>query len=143
MKINKIIWTCINCQKTNDTSLGSLKSLEKAEQILTSFNEEVILLAKCKKCKKNNELLMKFKIIGLSQFQDENKSKRTLNMVKINKERAKNKKETIFSLLSGLFSDSYKDEKGNFDIEKIALHAKVNIKTAKKYILEYEKENKK
>ncbi|ECL4301924.1 hypothetical protein FTK39_08570, partial [Campylobacter coli] len=124
MKINKIIWTCINCQKTNDTSLGSLKSLEKAEQILTSFNEEVILLAKCKKCKKNNELLMKFKIIGLSQFQDENKSKRTLNMVKINKERAKNKKETIFSLLSGLFSDSYKDEKGNFDIEKIALHAK-------------------
>ncbi|ECP7430272.1 TPA: hypothetical protein SBY70_001812, partial [Campylobacter coli] len=128
MKINKIIWTCINCQKTNDTSLGSLKSLEKAEQILTSFNEEVILLAKCKKCKKNNELLMKFKIIGLSQFQDENKSKRTLNMVKINKERAKNKKETIFSLLSGLFSDSYKDEKGNFDIEKIALHAKVNIK---------------
>ncbi|EAH6670624.1 hypothetical protein EI601_08845, partial [Campylobacter jejuni] len=121
----------------------SLKSLEKAEQILTSFNEEVILLAKCKKCKKNNELLMKFKIIGLSQFQDENKSKRTLNMVKINKERAKNKKEKIFSLLSGLFSDSYKDEKGNFDIEKIALHAKVNIKTAKKYILEYEKENKK
>ncbi|MCC2984987.1 hypothetical protein LKX65_08810, partial [Campylobacter jejuni] len=129
MKTNKIIWTCINCQKTNDTSLGSLKSLEKAEQILTSFNEEVILLAKCKKCKKNNELLMKFKIIGLSQFQDENKSKRTLNMVKINKERAKNKKEKIFSLLSGLFSDSYKDEKGNFDIEKIALHAKVNIKT--------------
>ncbi|EAI9098084.1 hypothetical protein CXK08_09520, partial [Campylobacter coli] len=126
MKINKIIWTCINCQKTNDTSLGSLKSLEKAEQILTSFNEEVILLAKCKKCKKNNELLMKFKIIGLNQFQDENKSKRTLNMVKINKERAKNKKEKIFSLLSGLFSDSYKDEKGNFDIEKIALHAKVN-----------------
>ncbi|EDO6873391.1 hypothetical protein FWV35_07560, partial [Campylobacter coli] len=104
---------------------------------------EVILLAKCKKCKKNNELLMKFKIIGLSQFQDENKSKRTLNMVKINKERAKNKKEKIFSLLSGLFLDSYKDEKGNFDIEKIALHAKVNIKTAKKYILEYEKENKK
>ncbi|EAL2592145.1 hypothetical protein AY570_06930 [Campylobacter coli] len=139
MKINKIIWNCINCQKTNDTSLGSLKSLEKAEQILTSFNEEVILLAKCKKCKKNNELLMKFKIIGLSQFQDENKSKRTLNMVKINKERAKNKKEKIFSLLSGLFSDSYKDEKGNFDIEKTALHAKVNIKTAKKYILEYEK----
>ncbi|EOH3081706.1 hypothetical protein ACN4I8_001670 [Campylobacter jejuni] len=104
---------------------------------MTSFNEEVILLAKCKKCKKNNELLMKFKIIGLSQFQDENKSKRTLNMVKINKERAKNKKEKIFSLLSGLFSDSYKDEKGNFDIEKIALHAKVNIKTAKKYINEY------
>ncbi|EOI0735052.1 hypothetical protein ACMF76_001917, partial [Campylobacter jejuni] len=105
MKINKMIWTCINCQKINDTSLGSLKSLEKAEQILTSFNEEVILLAKCKKCKKNNELLMKFKIIGLSQFQDENKSKRTLNMVKINKERAKNKKEKIFSLLSGLFLD--------------------------------------
>ncbi|EPB7308821.1 hypothetical protein ACRRQY_001769 [Campylobacter jejuni] len=41
MKINKIIWTCINCQKINDTSLGSLKSLEKTEQILTSFNEEV------------------------------------------------------------------------------------------------------
>ncbi|EHT5393057.1 hypothetical protein KYA28_002012, partial [Campylobacter jejuni] len=59
MKTNKMIWTCINCQKINDTSLGSLKSLEKAEQILTSFNEEVILLAKCKKCKKNNELLMK------------------------------------------------------------------------------------
>ncbi|EAC2043901.1 hypothetical protein NDR74_001049 [Campylobacter coli] len=139
MKINRIIWNCINCQKTNDTSLGSLKSFEKSEQILTSFNEEVILLVKCKKCKKNNELLMQFKIIGLSQFQDENKSKRTLNMVKINKERAKKKKEKIFSLLSGLFSDSYKDEKGNFDIEKIALHAKVNIKTAKKYINEYKR----
>ncbi|MGI7352997.1 hypothetical protein ACNGAU_08800 [Campylobacter coli] len=132
MKTNKIIWTCINCQKTNDTSLGSLKSLEKAEQILTSFNEEVILLAKCKKCKKNNELLMKFKIIGLSQFQDENKSKRTLNMVKINKERAKNKKEKIFSLLSGLFSDSYKDEKGNFDIEKNSFTRKSKYKNCKK-----------
>ncbi len=53
------------------------------------------------------------------------------------------RRKFFFSLLSGLFSDSYKDEKGNFDIEKIALHAKVNIKTAKKYILEYEKENKK
>ncbi|EPV6816075.1 MULTISPECIES: hypothetical protein [Campylobacter] len=137
--MQKIIWTCINCQKVNNTSLGSLKSLEKTKQILTSFNEEIILFAKCKKCKKNNELLMQFKIIGLSQFQDENKSKRTLNMVKINKERAKNKKEQIFSLLNGLFSDNYKDEAENYDIEKIALHANVNIKTAKKYILEYEK----
>ncbi|EAI8568728.1 hypothetical protein H2P43_001639 [Campylobacter jejuni] len=142
MKTNKIIWTCINCQKTNNTSLGSLKNTEDSKQILTSFNEEVILLAKCKKCQKHNELLMQFKIIGLSQFQDENKSKRTLNMVKINKNRAKNKKEQIFSLLSGLFSDSYKDEKGSYNIEKIALHANVNIKTAKKYIIEYVKINK-
>ncbi|EAI7263277.1 hypothetical protein CK585_06860 [Campylobacter lari] len=137
--MQKIIWTCINCQKVNNTSLGSLKSLEKTKQILTSFNEEIILFAKCKKCQKNNELLMQFKIIGLSQFQDESKSKRTLNMVKINKERAKNKKEQIFSLLNGLFSDNYKDKTGNYDIEKVALHANVNIKTAKKYILEYEK----
>ncbi|ECY9741395.1 hypothetical protein Q4957_001990 [Campylobacter coli] len=52
-------------------------------------------------------------------------------------------REKQAKLYCGLFLDSYKDEKGNFDIEKIALHAKVNIKTAKKYILEYEKENKK
>lgn len=69
--------------------------------------------------------------------------KEHLIWLKLTKKEPRIKKEKIFSLLSGLFSDSYKDEKGNFDIEKIALHAKVNIKTAKKYILEYEKENKK
>lgn len=60
MKINKIIWTCINCQKINNTSLGSLKSFEKSEQILTSFNEEVILLVKCKSYtqKQNNKILI-------------------------------------------------------------------------------------
>ncbi|EFO9318190.1 hypothetical protein HL736_001197 [Campylobacter lari] len=134
--MNKIIWTCVNCEKINNTSLGSLKA---KQSIILSFQEENEMLIKCKKCGLYNNLTIKLKITGLNQETFVPKNKRTTNMIKINKERAKEKKKQIFSLLNGLFIDTYLNEKGEYDIDKIAKEANVSIKTAKKYINEFMK----
>lgn len=132
---HQVIWNCINCQKTNNTKLNNFKL---KEDILISFQKRGILIAKCKKCKMNNEFFIAFNDVKLSDLKtiNEKKCKRSINMIKINKNRANEKKEKIFSLLSGLFAENYYLN-GIYDIKKIANDSNVSISTAKKYVKEY------